>query len=160
MPDTTRPPAGRIARVEVQPLRATLPTPQRTSQGDWATIEIVVVEVETDQGLVGFGECLGRRGAAAYARFIEGVLAPRIIGEDVLDRRRLWNAMRGALTGRVGGMLIEAVAGVDIALWDIAGKAAGMPVAKLLGGVGRGTVPAYASSINWFDDAAVEAEVA
>lgn len=160
MPDTTRPPAGRIARVEVHPLRATLPTPQRTSQGDWATIEIVVVEVETDQGLVGFGECLGRRGAAAYARFIEGVLAPRIIGEDVLDRRRLWNAMRGALTGRVGGMLIEAVAGVDIALWDIAGKAAGMPVAKLLGGVGRGTVPAYASSINWFDDAAVEAEVA
>ncbi|WP_276199385.1 mandelate racemase/muconate lactonizing enzyme family protein [Chelatococcus sp. XZ-Ab1] len=160
MPDTPRLAAGRIARVEVHPLRATLPTAQRTSQGDWTTVEIVVVEVETDQGLVGFGECLGRRGAAAYARFIEGVLTPRIVGEDALDRRRLWNAMRGVLTGRVGGMLVEAVAGVDIALWDIAGKAAGMPVAKLLGGVGRGTVLAYASSINWFDDAAVEAEVA
>jgi D-galactarolactone cycloisomerase len=56
-------------------------------------------------------------------------------------------------------MLVEAMAGVDIALWDIAGKAAGMPVAALLGGVGRQQVAAYASSINWLDDAAVEAEI-
>jgi len=160
MPDIEGPQAGRIAQVTAHPLRVALPTAQRTSQGDWATIELVVVEVETDQGLVGFGECLGRRGAAAHARFIENVLAPRIAGEDALDRRRLWNLMRGALTGRVGGMLVEAVAGVDIALWDIAGKAAGMPVAKLLGGVGRSAVPAYASSINWYDDATVEQEVA
>jgi D-galactarolactone cycloisomerase len=152
--------AGRISQVTAHPLRAALPTPQRTSQGDWAAIELVVVEVETDQGLVGFGECLGRRGASAYARFIDGVLGPQIVGQDPLDRRKLWNAMRGVLTGRVGGMLVEAIAGVDIALWDIAGRAAGIPVAKLLGGVGRSAVPAYASSINWFDDAAVEQEVA
>ena len=100
-------------------------------------------------GLVGIGECLARRGAPAYAQFIEGVLAPLLVGENPLDRRRLWNRMRSVLTGRTGGMLIEAIAGVDIALWDIAGKAAGLPVSKLLGGVGRAEIDAYASSINW-----------
>jgi galactonate dehydratase len=56
-------------------------------------------------------------------------------------------------------MLIEAIAGIDIALWDVAGKAAGLPVSKLLGGIGRPAIQAYASSINWLDDATVEREV-
>jgi L-alanine-DL-glutamate epimerase-like enolase superfamily enzyme len=68
--------------------------------------------------------------------------------------------MRNAVTGRLGGMLVECIAGVDIALWDLAGKAAGLPVWRLLGGMGRRHVTAYASSINWADDARVEAEVA
>ena len=149
-----------IVRVTAYPLRAVLPSPQRTSQGDWTSIEIVVVEVETAQGIVGVGECLARRGAVAYARFIEDVFAPLLIGETALDRRRLWRKMRTVLTGRTGGMLVEAVAGVDIALWDIAGKVAGLPIAKLLGGMGRKEIDAYASSINWLADAVVEAEVA
>jgi D-galactarolactone cycloisomerase len=149
-----------IVRVTAHPLRAVLPSPQRTSQGDWTSIEIVVVEVETADGMVGLGECLARRGAVAYARFIEEVFAPLLIGESAFDRRRLWRRMRSVLTGRTGGMLVEALAGVDIALWDVAGKAAGLPVAKLLGGMGRKEIDAYASSINWLDDAAVEAEVA
>jgi D-galactarolactone cycloisomerase len=149
-----------IVRVTAHPLRAVLPSPQRTSQGDWTSIEIVVVEVETADGTVGLGECLARRGAVAYARFIEDVFAPLLIGESAFDRRRLWRRLRSVLTGRTGGMLVEAIAGVDIALWDVAGKAAGLPVAKLLGGMGRREIDAYASSINWLDDAAVEAEVA
>jgi D-galactarolactone cycloisomerase len=149
-----------IVRVTAYPLRAVLPSPQRTSQGDWTSIEIVVVEVETAGGMVGLGECLARRGAVAYARFIEDVFAPLLIGESAFDRRRLWRRLRSVLTGRTGGMLVEAIAGVDIALWDVAGKAAGVPVAKLLGGMGRREIDAYASSINWLDDAAVEAEVA
>jgi galactonate dehydratase len=92
--------------------------------------------------------------------FMESVLAPLLVGQDPLDRRRLWKAMRGVLTGRTGGMLIEAIAGIDIALWDIAGKAAGLPVSKLLGGMGRTEIEAYASSINWLADAVVEDEVA
>lgn len=151
---------GVIARVVAHPLRAVLPSAQRTSQGDWTAIELVIVEVETADGIVGVGECLARRGAPAYARFIETVLAPLLLGEDPLDRRRLWARMRAVLTGRTGGMLLEAIAGIDIALWDLAGKAAGLPVAKLLGGIGRTAIPAYASSINWLDDEAVEAEVA
>ncbi len=156
---TTAPLPGRIARVMAHPLRARLPVTQTTSQGDWTSIEIVVVEIETDQGFVGIGECLARKGAAAYARFIERVLAPLLLGRDPLERRRLWNEMRAVLSGRTGGMLIEAIAGIDIALWDIAGKAAGLPVGKLLGGMGRSHVQAYASSINWTDDAGVEREI-
>jgi D-galactarolactone cycloisomerase len=152
--------SGRIVSLIAHPLRAVLPSPQRTSQGDWTSIEIVVVEVETETGIVGYGECLARRGAIAYARFIEDVFAPLLKGENPLDRRRLWRKMRSVLTGRTGGMLVEAIAGVDIALWDIAGKAAGLSVAKLLGGMGRTEIDAYASSINWHSDAIAEEEVA
>ena len=88
------------------------------------------------------------------------MLAPRLIGKDPADRRALWKTMRAALSGRPGGQLVEAIAAVDIALWDIAGKAADQPIHKLLGGMGRTRVAAYASSINWLDDATVEAEVA
>ncbi|SDH25809.1 mandelate racemase/muconate lactonizing enzyme family protein [Bosea robiniae] len=152
--------ASRIVKIDVHPLRATLPKVQRTSQGDYPAIEIVVVEVETEDGTIGFGEGLCRRGAAGYARFIEEALVPRLIGRDAADRRALWKAMRAALSGRPGGQVVEAIAAVDIALWDIAGKQAGQPVHKLLGGMGRTEVAAYASSINWLDDATVEAEVA
>jgi L-alanine-DL-glutamate epimerase-like enolase superfamily enzyme len=149
-----------IAAVRAHPLRAVLETVQRTSQGDWPALEIVIVEVETRCGLVGIGECLARRGAAGYARFIDAALAPKLIGRSAHDRRALWAAMRGTLTGRTGGMLIEAIAGIDIALWDLAGKAAGQPVWRLLGGAGRREVVAYASSLNWGDDARAERELA
>jgi galactonate dehydratase len=68
--------------------------------------------------------------------------------------------MRTSLSGRPGGQLVEAISAVDIALWDLAGKAVGEPVHRLLGGIGRSHVPAYASSINWLDDATVDAEIA
>jgi len=152
--------ANRISKITAHPLRATLPKVQRTSQGDYPAIEIVVVEIETEDGTVGFGEGLCRRGAAGYARFIEEALVPRLIGRDAADRRALWKAMRAALSGRPGGQIVEAIAAVDIALWDIAGKQAGQPIHQLLGGMGRSEVAAYASSINWLDDATVEAEVA
>ena len=149
----------RIAEVIAHPLRAALPTPQRTSQATFASLEIVVVEIRTADGLVGWGECLARRGCTAYASFIDEVLAPLLVGEDPLDRRRLWSRLRAPLTGRTGGMLVEAIAGIDIALWDLAGHICGLPVAKLLGGAGRSRVAAYASSINWLDEGTVRAEV-
>jgi L-alanine-DL-glutamate epimerase-like enolase superfamily enzyme len=149
-----------IRKVVAHPLRASLPTVQVTSQGDWPTLEIAVVEIHTDSGLTGIGEVLGRRGAVGYAAFINDALAPKLIGRSAHDRRALWSAMRMTLTGRLGGMLVECIAGVDIALWDLAGQAAGQPIWRLLGGAGRRSIDAYASSINWADDARVEAEVA
>lgn len=149
-----------IREVRVHPLRVRLPKAQKTSQALWEALEIVVVEVETSDGIVGIGEALARNGAAGYARFISDALVPRLIGQDAQDRRRLWKLMRSTLTGRPGGQIVEAIAAIDIALWDIAGNAAGVPVHKLLGGMGRERVRAYASSINWLDDATVEAEVA
>lgn len=152
-------PARNIQQIVAYPLRAVLAKAQRTSQGDYPAIEIVVVEVTTSDGIVGYGEGLCRRGAAGYARFIEEAFIPRLIGKDPADRRALWKLMRGALSGQPGGQIVEAISAIDIALWDIAGKAAGVPIHKLLGGMGRTRVPAYASSINWLDDATVEAEV-
>jgi D-galactarolactone cycloisomerase len=121
----------------------------RTSQGDFGAVSIVLVEVRSADGLVGYGECLARFGARAYALFINEVLAPQLIGQSAFDIRRLWQQMRAALSGRAGGMLIESIAGVDIALWDLVGKALGQPVHRLLGGIGRARVDCYASSINW-----------
>ena len=113
----------RIARVTAHPLRAVLPAPQRTSQGDWTAIEIVVVEVETDGGIVGIGECLARRGAVAYAALHRRACWRRFSsGRTRSTGAGSGSAMRAVLTGRTGGMLIEAIAGIDIALWDIAGQ--------------------------------------
>lgn len=149
-----------IERVVAHPLQVRLPKPQRTSQADYGSVEILVVEIETRDGLVGIGEGLARFGARGYAALVEDILAPRLIGRDARDRRALWKLMRAGLSGRPGGQLVEAIAALDIALWDLAGQAAGEPIHKLLGGMGRTEVPAYASSINWLDDATVEAEIA
>jgi galactonate dehydratase len=148
----------RISDVIAHPLRATLPDAQRTSQGDWPSLDIVVVEVRTDAGIVGWGECLARTSSPAYAAAVETILKPVLVGRNPFETASLWRAMRGRLTGRAGGMLVESIAGVDIALWDIMGKVAGLPLHRLLGGAGRSRVLAYASSINWGDDARAEAE--
>ena len=148
----------RISDVIAHPLRATLPDAQRTSQGDWPSLDIVVVEVRTDAGIVGWGECLARTSSPAYAAAVETILKPVLVGRNPFETASLWRAMRGRLTGRAGGMRVESIAGVDIALWDIMGKVAALPVHRLLGGAGRRQILAYASSINWGDDARAEAE--
>ena len=63
--------------------------------------------------------------------------AESILRRNPFDSASLWRAMRARITGRAGGMLIESIAGVDIALWDVAGKVAGLPIHRLLGGSGR-----------------------
>lgn len=143
------PPDCTITNVRAIPLTAQMQAGTRTSQGVFGAVSIVLVEVRTAEGLCGYGECLGRFGARAYAELINEVFAPRLRGQSAFDIRRLWQQMRASLTGRAGGMLIEAIAGVDIALWDVLGKALGQPVHRLLGGIGRAQVACYASSVNW-----------
>jgi len=138
-----------ISAVRAIPLTASMQEGTRTSQGAFGAVSIVLVEVSTVDGVQGYGECLGRFGARAYASLINEVLAPRLVGQSAFDIRRLWQVMRASLSGRAGGMLVEAIAGVDIALWDVLGKALGQPVHRLLGGMGRPMVDCYASSINW-----------
>ncbi len=138
-----------ISAVRAIPLTASMQEGTRTSQGLFGAVSIVLVEVRTVDGVTGYGECLARFGARAYAQFINEVLAPQLIGQNAFDIRRLWQQMRAALSGRSGGMLIEAIAGVDIALWDTVGRALAQPVHRLLGGMGRRSIDCYASSINW-----------
>ena len=138
-----------ISAVRAIPLTASMQAGTRTAQGDYGKVSMVLVEIKTVDGITGYGECLGRFGARAYAELINEVLAPRLLGQSAFDIRRLWLHMRMALSGRAGGMLVESIAGVDIALWDVVGKALGQPVHRLLAGVGRPMVDCYASSLNW-----------
>lgn len=148
-----------ITDVIAHPLTQTLPQPTVTSWGKYSEVSIVLVEVRTDAGIVGVGETLARFAPKAYAEAIETLLKPRLIGQNPTDITALWRSMRRALSGRSGGMLFEAIAGVDIALWDILGKVANMPIYRLLGGMGRTEVPCYAASVNWGDDAFMESEL-
>ena len=138
-----------ISALRAIPLTAAMQAGTRTSQGDYGRVSVVLVEIQTVDGVTGYGECLGRFGASAYASLINEVLAPRLLGQNAFDIRRLWQHMRMALSGRAGGVLVECIAGVDIALWDLVGRALGQPVHRLLGGVGRPLVDCYASSLNW-----------
>ncbi len=142
----------KITDVIAHPLRAVPAKMQRTGTRDFPAFELVIVEIHTDSGVQGWGECLGRVGAIAYAGVVERVLKPLLIGQNPLDIARHWDRMRRALSGRSGGMLLEAIAGCDIALWDIAGKIAGLPIHRLLGSMGRTHLDCYASSINWASD--------
>lgn len=149
----------RITDVIAHPLTQTLPRPTVTSWGQYSEVSIVLVEVRTDAGIVGVGETLARFAPKAYAEAIDTLLKPRLIGQNPTDITALWRSMRRALSGRSGGMLFEAIAGVDIALWDILGKVANMPIHRLLGGMGRSEVPCYAASVNWGEDAFMEREL-
>jgi len=136
-----------ITKVEAIPLVAPLPETLRTASDAKDTVSIVLVRVETDDGLIGHGECMGRWTPLAYARIIDDLFTPRLIGRDPFDAAEIWRDLSRSLYARTAGMLVEAIAGVDIALWDLMGQAAGLPVHKLLGGVGRTEVDAYGSSI-------------
>ncbi|PSH70427.1 mandelate racemase/muconate lactonizing enzyme family protein [Phyllobacterium brassicacearum] len=149
----------RIVDVIAHPLTQTLPRPTVTSWGVYSQVSIVLVEIRTDVGLVGVGETLARFSPKAYVELIETSLKPRLVGQDARNIGALWHSMRRSLSGRAGGMLVEAIAGVDIALWDIVGKAAGQPVAKLLGGMGRDIIDVYAAAVNWVGDDEADREL-
>ncbi|HWB50535.1 MAG TPA: mandelate racemase/muconate lactonizing enzyme family protein [Stellaceae bacterium] len=103
----------------------------------------LLVEVETDDGTVGLGEA--GVGGGVTATVIEKDLKPALVGQDPLMIEALWQRMfvRTRQYGR-RGLVLNAISGIDIALWDIAGKVAKLPVYKLLGAC-RDRVEAYAS---------------
>ena len=117
--------------------------PYGSAGGMQARRGALLVEVETDSGIVGIGEA--GPGGGATAVVIEKDLAPLIVGQDPLLIEGLWQRMF-ARTRQYGrrGVVMHAIGGIDIALWDIAGKVAKLPVYKLLGAC-RDRVEAYAS---------------
>lgn len=104
-----------------------------------------LVEVETDEGITGWGECFGPGNVAlANKAIVEKVIQPLVLGMDPIDRDVIWHRVYN-LTRDHGqkGMPLQALSGVDIALWDIAGKIANLPIHKLIGGAQRTQVQAY-----------------
>ena len=119
----------------------------------------IFVKVLTDPpGLYGWGEATLEWHTRSVIGAIED-LSQLIIGEDPTRVEHLWQMMfRQHFWHGNGIVRATAIAGIDLALWDIMGKVAGLPVHRLLGGAGRRQILAYASSINWGDDARAEAE--
>lgn len=121
--------------------------------------QLLLVRVTTDDGLTGYGESYGIPGLVGP--IVNDVYRPLLVGEDPLHTERLWQAMY-TRTGYHGpkGLMIEAVSAIDIALWDIKGRALGTPLSVLLGGPRTDRVQAYAASIylGTPDDAVRQAE--
>jgi L-alanine-DL-glutamate epimerase-like enolase superfamily enzyme len=111
---------------------------------------LCLVRVDTTDGLTGWGEAITgtQEASLATAFIVERRLAPLVIGRDPRDVAGAWAAMRDATywDGN-GGIVSFGLSAIDMALWDIAGKAAGAPVHQLLGGKRRDRVPACASTI-------------
>ena len=103
----------------------------------------VFVEVNTDEGITGIGEATTEYHELAVKAQVESELKPRLIGQDPTDVERIWQGGYRDYWWRGGVVQMSAVSGVDQALWDIAGKAAGVPVFKLLGGKLRERVRCY-----------------
>src|SRR5713226_5805125 len=123
-----------------------VPTPKPMAL-NYAQQKLVVAEIATDEGVNGLGYSLvfGGGGAEAVHAYLETRLAPALIGEDPLFVERLWEKMfRTDMGMKKQGVAAYALSALDIGLWDIAGKAAGLPLYKLWGAVSD-RIPAYGS---------------
>ena len=104
-----------------------------------------LVEVETDEGITGWGECFGPGNIALTNKYIvEKVIQPLIKGDDPLNKEYIWHKVYNLLrdSGQKG-MPIQALSGIDIALWDILAKKAKLPLYQLLGGKTNNKIPVY-----------------
>jgi len=103
---------------------------------------IIWLHVHTDEGIVGLGETF--RGADAVATYLHREVAPMLIGQNPLEIDRISKLLTETYVGfRSSGVEIRAASAVDIALWDIFGKSAGLPVHQLLGGLSRRSIRTY-----------------
>lgn len=139
----------------------------RSDFGQVTTFDAAILRVETDDGLVGWGEGKNAAGSAgsygALVHMLNHEIGPQLIGRDPADIAVIWemlyNGSRHETAARAGhampqiarrGMSVAAISAVDIALWDILGKSLGVPVWRLIGGRKADRLPAYASG-GWAD---------
>jgi D-galactarolactone cycloisomerase len=138
----------KIVDIKTYALLAPLEKPFAFSQGWVRKRSATLVEVVTENGISGWGEAFnqGLEPPQISAATIEHALKPLLIGASALDTEVLWHKMYHATRdyGRKGSVM-AAISAVDIALWDIAGKAYGVPIYQLLGGAFRQRVQAYAT---------------
>jgi D-galactarolactone cycloisomerase len=135
----------KITRIISHVLQCDMPEELGYSQQYYAKRTAHVVEVQPDEGITGWGECFGPGNIAlANKGIVEKVIAPMVLGMDPLDRDVIWHKVYNLMRDHgQKGMPLQSLSGVDIALWDIAGKVMGQPIHKLIGGAHRTSVPAY-----------------
>ena len=135
----------KITRITSHVLGYDLPESLGYSQQYYNKRTSHLVEIETDEGITGWGECFGA-GNIAFANkgIVEKVIQPMVLGMQALDRDVIWHKVYNLMRDHgQKGMPLQALSGVDIALWDIAGKVAGLPIYKMIGGAHREKIEVY-----------------
>ncbi|MER2490794.1 mandelate racemase/muconate lactonizing enzyme family protein [Catenovulum sediminis] len=140
----------RIACIKTHHVRCQLDKPFGFSQWFYDQRNVLLIEVITDTGLSGWGECYGPADVIQAAA--EKFYAPRILGMESLSTDAIWHHMwRSSLDFARSGIMMSAMSGIDMALWDLKGKALNVSVAELMGGRNRSTVPCYATGMYYLD---------
>ncbi len=135
----------KITNVRAHVLEAKLSQPFAYSRAWYSTRTAMLVEIETDQGLTGWGECYGP--ARINAAVVES-MKPLLIGQDALRSEFLWHEIYARFRDHgQKGVVIQGLSGVDIALWDLKGKYLSQPIHRLMGGPLRTGVDAYATGL-------------
>jgi len=157
----------KITQLDTYFLAVPLPQPVRTSTSTLSQVSEVIVKLTTDAGLVGIGEAHGpflfRQGPEGMRVVNEIVqqITPLVVGEDPFNVERIWQDLFALTYTSVRGIpamarqqrqLVTAMSAIDIALWDLMGKAIERPVYALLGGALRQRVPAYATGFYYRDN--------
>ena len=156
----------KITALDTYFLSAPLPQPVRTSNSTISQVSEVIVKLTTDAGLVGVGEGhgpfllrQGPEGLRAVGEIVQRI-TPLVVGQDPFSVERIWQDLFALTYTSVRGIppltrqqrpLVTALSAIDIALWDLMGKAIGRPVHALLGGALRERVPAYVTGFYYRD---------
>jgi D-galactarolactone cycloisomerase len=135
----------KITDVRAHVLEARLSQPFAYSRAWYAKRQAMLVEIETDQGLVGWGECYG---PAAINAAVVTAIAEFLVGQDALRTDFLWQEIYARYRDHgQKGVVIQGMSGIDIALWDLKGKFFNQPAYRLMGGPLRDSVDAYATGL-------------
>lgn len=150
----------KIVKADVIPLRIPFAdggSGKGLMPGSWNALDIVLLRLETEDGYVGWGEAFSYFHRKTVTSAVREMIVPHIIGATVEDipefTRKLQHKLH--LFGRYG-ITMFAISALDIALWDIAAKRKNIPLAELVGGIKRDTVPVYASLVRYGDPELVE----
>lgn len=134
-----------VSAVHAYVLEADLAEPFAYSRAWYASRTSMLIKIETDEGLVGWGESYGP--ARINAAIVRN-LAPFLIGQDPLATEWIWQELYARFRDHgQKGSIIQAISGIDIALWDLKGKFFDQPIHRLMGGPMRSDVNAYATGL-------------
>ena len=154
-----------IVITHVEPIVITIPfehggpKPMRLD-GPWATMDSLLVRIDTDAGITGWGEAFGFGVCAVTHAAVKHVLAKLCVGRDPEKPADIMSLLRKSTQNAgTSGPLRYGISGIEIALWDILGKIRQQPLSELLGGAKRSLVPTYASFLPYHDAALVERNV-
>jgi D-galactarolactone cycloisomerase len=142
--------AGKITQLQAFPISCPIPQASQVTLGIGRQVkrDAVIVKISTDQGLTGYGESHHGRAPGTVAHLVNTTLKQLVMGMQADDVVGVWNKiyLKQLASHGMGAGCALAMSGIDQALWDIRGKAAGWPLYRLLGG-SRKAVPAYAGGV-------------